>query len=273
MFYGLAAEKIPSGAWRFEHILQDIQTLNDRALRAELDVTAISLHAYPRVARHYAITHCGASVGDGYGPIVVAREPMDISSLRERTIAVPGELTTAFLALNLLLGKGTFRHIVIPFDRILEAVVEQRVDAGLIIHEGQLTFAAQRLTQVVDLGQWWKKQTGLPLPLGVNVIRRSLGLEAMQQITGLLRQSIEYGLSHREAALRHALKYARDLEQPLADRFVSMYVNDFTLDLGSEGRRAVKELLARGHRSGLMERVEQVDIIDSAEKRSPAMGS
>ncbi|MBN1492208.1 MAG: ABC transporter substrate-binding protein [Phycisphaerae bacterium] len=252
MFYALAQDRIPSGRWRFEHILQDIQTLNERALRGELHITAISIHAYPYVADKYALLACGSSMGDGYGPLVVAREPMAIEALRGKRIAVPGEMTTAFLALNLLLGKDAFEYDVVMFDRILDAVADGGFDAGLIIHEGQLTYGNQQLHAVVDLGVWWKEQTGLPLPLGGNVIRRDLGPEAMADIATILRASIQYGLDHRTEAVRHALRYARDMNQTLADRFVGMYVNDWTLDYGEVGRQAVCELLGRARNAGLV---------------------
>ncbi len=252
MFYALARERIPSGPWRFRHILQDIQTLNERAMRGELHITAISIHAYPYVADQYALLNCGSSMGDGYGPLVVARGPMAIDELHGKRIAVPGTMTTAFLALNLLLGKGTFEHEVVMFDRILDHVAAGRADAGLIIHEGQLTFRRQRLHNVVDLGVWWQADTGLPLPLGGNVIRRDLGPDAMREIAAILRKSIEYSLEHRADAVEHALQYARDMGRDLADRFVGMYVNHWTLDYGDRGRQAVRELLARAHAASLV---------------------
>jgi len=252
MFYALAREKIDTHGWQFEHIRQDIQTLNERAMRGDLDITALSIHAYPYVAETYALTHCGSSMGDGYGPMVVARKPMGVDHLKGLVIAVPGEKTTAFLALNLLLGAGNFRHRIVMFDQILDHVAAGKADAGLIIHEGQLTYSNRRLTCVVDLGAWWKETTDLPLPLGGNGIRRALGSEAIQEITGILRQSIEYGLAHRREAVEYALPYARDMGRELADRFVGMYVNQWTLDYGEVGRRAVRELLRRGHEAGLL---------------------
>ncbi|MDO8632920.1 MAG: MqnA/MqnD/SBP family protein, partial [Phycisphaerales bacterium] len=261
MFYGLAAGKIDTQGWRFEHVLQDIQTLNDRALRGELDITAISIHAYPFVADRYALTNCGSSMGDGYGPMVVAREPMDVADLCGKTIAVPGERTTAFLALNLLLGRGAFRHHVVMFDQILSHVAEGGADAGLIIHEGQLTYSNHRLHLIVDLGQWWERKTALPLPLGGNCIRRDLGHEAMVEIAGVLKNSIEYSLAHRDEAVEHALKYARDMGRELADRFVGMYVNHWTIDYGEIGRRAVRELLRRGAEIGMVPRVGEIDFV------------
>lgn len=261
MFYGLATGQVDSGRWTFQHVLQDIQTLNDRATRGELDITAISIHAYPYVADKYALTNCGSSMGDGYGPMVVAREPMSIDALRGKLIAVPGLTTTAFLALSLLLGKGGFRHKVVMFDRILDCVANGEADAGLIIHEGQLTYANQKLTLIVDLGVWWKQTTGLPLPLGGNAIRRSLGTSDMSEIAAILKRSIQYSLSHREKAVEHALQYARDMGRELADRFVGMYVNDWTIDYGDTGRQAIRELLSRGHRAGLVPLLPQVDFV------------
>jgi len=264
MFYGLATGQLPTRGWAFEHVLQDIQTLNDRALRGELHITAISIHAYPYLADRYALTTCGASMGDGYGPMVVAREPMDVDDLAGRTVAVPGELTTAFLALNLLLGKGRFRHRVMMFDEILPRVAAGEADAGLIIHEGQLTYGQHELAKVVDLGEWWKRQTGLPLPLGGNCIRRDLGPPAMAEITGILRDSIKFSLAHRDDAVRHALRYARDMGVELADRFVGMYVNSWTIDYGPLGRRAVSELLRRGADAGLVPPIGPIDFVAPA---------
>ena len=261
MFYGLAADKIDTKGWRFTHVLQDIQTLNDRATRGELDITAISIHAYPYVADRYALTSCGASMGDGYGPMVVARSPMCVDDLEGKTIAVPGERTTAFLALNLLLGRGAFRHTVVMFDQILRYVADGRADAGLIIHEGQLTYTQQDLHKIVDLGEWWKSSTGLPLPLGGNCIRRDLGKPAMTEIATVLKNSIEYSLAHRPEAVQHALQYARDMGKDLADRFVGMYVNQWTIDYGDVGRRAVRELLRCGHHMQLVPKVHEIDFV------------
>ena len=252
MFYGLAKGLVHSGRWTFEHVLQDIQTLNERATRGELHITAISIHAYPYVADKYALLACGSSMGDGYGPLVVSRGPMPIESLRGKRIAVPGEMTTAFLALNLLLGKGAFEHEVVMFDRILDHVAEGRADAGLVIHEGQLTYQNQKLHNVVDLGVWWQEQTGLPLPLGGNAVRRDLGPELMARLTRLVRDSVRYSLAHRAQALEHAMSYARGMDPGVADRFVGMWVNDMTLDCGPRGRQAVQELLDRGHAAGVI---------------------
>ncbi|RME40297.1 MAG: ABC transporter substrate-binding protein [Planctomycetota bacterium] len=261
MFYALAREKIDTAGWRFRHVLEDIQTLNERAMRAELDITAISIHAYPYVAKDYVLTACGSSMGDGYGPIVVAREPMPIDALRGATIAVPGEKTTAFLVLNLLLGRGTFRHEVVMFDQIPARVAEGKADAGLVIHEGQLTYTDHHLHKVADLGAWWKEQTDLPLPLGGNVIRRALGAEAMREVSGILRRSIEYGLTHREEAVAYALDFARDMGEELADRFVGMYVNEWTVDYGPVGKRAIRELLRQGYEAGLVPGVGDIEFV------------
>jgi len=262
MFYGLATDKIDTKGWRFTHVLQDIQTLNDRATRGELDITAISIHAYPYVADRYALTSCGASMGDGYGPMVVARQPMRSDDLRGKTIAIPGERTTAFLVLNLLLGRGAFRHTVVMFDQILRYVADGHADAGLIIHEGQLTYAQQNLHKIVDLGEWWKSTTGLPLPLGGNCIRRDLGRRAMTEVAAILKNSIEYSLAHRAEAVQYALQYARDMGKDLADRFVGMYVNKWTIDYGEVGRSAVRELLRRGHDAGMVPAPCDIDFVE-----------
>lgn len=261
MFYGLARGLVDSGPWDFEHILQDIQTLNERAVRGELHVTAISIHAYPYVADKYALTHCGSSMGDGYGPMVVTREPMDLRALRGKRIAVPGTMTTAFLALNLLLGKDTFEHSVVMFDQIIGRVASGEFEAGLIIHEGQLTYQNQKLHCVVDLGAWWQDETGYPLPLGGNAVRRDLGSENMRDIARVIRASIEFSLAHRAEAVAHALQYARDMGKDLADRFVGMYVNQWTVDYGEVGRAAVQELLDRGHQAGLVPAVGTIDFV------------
>jgi 1,4-dihydroxy-6-naphthoate synthase len=263
MFYALAREKIDTHGWRFEHVLQDIQTLNDRAMAGELDITAISIHAYPYVADKYALTDCGSSMGDGYGPMVVTRTPIQIEDLRGKTFAIPGEKTTAFLALNLLLGRGEFRHAVVMFDQILSYVADGKADAGLIIHEGQLTYQDHELHKVVDLGEWWKRTTDLPLPLGGNCIRRALGQEAMSEVTAILKRSIEYSLAHRDEAVEYALQYARDMGRDLADRFVGMYVNEWTLDYGETGRRAVRELLSRAHQASLVPDIGKIDFVSA----------
>jgi len=251
MFHALANGKIDTGSYQFTHILQDIETLNRRAFHGELELTAVSLHGYAYVTERYAICNCGASVGDNYGPTVVARDAGTPDDLRGKTIAVPGTLTTAFLTLKLLLGDD-FAYKIHPFDRILDVVAEGTVDAGLIIHEGQLTYGDQGLSSIVDLGQWWQAETGLPLPLGANAIRKDLGPSGLDDVTRFLRQSIEYGLDHRDEALDYALQFGRDLDRAKADAFVGMYVNDWTLDFGERGRTAVKELLRRGYESGVI---------------------
>ena len=263
MFYALAHDKLPTGNLEFRHELQDIETLNQRARRRELEVTAVSLHAYPYIAADYALLPTGCSMGDKYGPMVVARRPMTIDELRAATIAVPGTLTTAFLTLNLLLGKG-FKHVVVPFDQILAEVAAGRVDAGLIIHEGQLTFGTLGLHLITDLGVWWQEKTGLPLPLGGNVVRRDLGNDVIIRVSRLLRQSIQYALDHRDAALEYALKYGRDLDTGLADRFVGMYVNHWTLDYGERGRAAVRELLRQGAEAGIVPALPSVDFVNDS---------
>ncbi len=261
MFYALAKGKLPTGRFRFEHELIDIETLNRRAFSADLELTAVSLHAYAHLHDVYMLCPCGASMGDRYGPMVVARQGGSIDDLADRPIAVPGTLTTAFLVLRLCLGVE-FPYVVVPFDEILEAVAagryqQQPVDAGLVIHEGQLTYAEQGLKLILDTGQWWFDQTGLPLPLGANAIRKDLGETTIREVNRLLKESIQYGLDHRREALDYALSYGRGLDRAKADRFVGMYVNQWTLDFGSRGRQAVCELLARGHAAGIIpERVE-----------------
>jgi len=256
MFYALANNRIETGDYAFTHELVDIETLNRRAFQAQLELTAVSIHAYAFLHDKYILCTCGASMGDGYGPMVVAREPMSLEQLRGKTIAVPGKLTSAYLALRLCLGTD-FACVEVPFDEIIPAVVDgdfegQPIEAGLIIHEGQLTFGDHKLQLVVDLGVWWKETTGLPLPLGANAVRKNLGTETVREIQRLLKESIEYGLSHREDALRYALKYGRDLNESQADKFVGMYVNDWTLDFGPRGRQAVTEFLAQGHAAGML---------------------
>ena len=261
MFYALAHDKIDTGDLQFRHELQDIETLNRRALKGELEVTAVSIHAYSYLLDKYALLPSGCSMGDRYGPMVVAREPLKIDDLKTRKIAVPGTMTTAFLALRLLLPGG-FEYEVLPFDEILNAVEQGRFDAGLIIHEGQLTFQNQGLKLIVDLGVWWMEKTGLPLPLGGNVVRRDLGDATMKQISRLLKESIRYSLDHRDAALDYALKYARDMDKSLADKFVGMYVNDWTLDYGPRGREAVRRLLDEAHRAGVIASPVAVEFVE-----------
>jgi 1,4-dihydroxy-6-naphthoate synthase len=263
MFYGLAKGLLPTGRYRFEHVLQDIETLNQRAKRGELEITAISIHAYPYVADKYAFTSCGCSMGDGYGPMVIAPRAMKITDLKNKTIAIPGELTTAFLALQLCLGKAgdAFKAKVVPFDQIPKFVKDGKADAGLIIHEGQLTYQQLGLHLIVDLGVWWKEQTGLPLPLGGNCIRKDLGQPTMQEVTDLLKQSIQFSLDHRKEAVEYALQFGRDLDRGLADRFVGMYVNDWTLDYGPRGREAIVTLLKRGAEAGLVPGIEKIEFV------------
>ena len=250
MFYALAQGKVSDPELECVHVLEDIQSLNERAFRGEYEVTAVSFHAYAYLADRYALLPHGASMGDGYGPMVVARDPLSREDLQGKSIAVPGTLTTAFLLLKL--WNPSLGHRVIPFDQILDAVVARRVHAGLIIHEGQVTYGSLGLHKVVDFGEWWKEETGLPLPLGGNVIRKDLGPALMRRVSHLLRESIAYALAHREEALDYAMQFGRDMDRRLADQFVGMYVNDLTLDYGERGRAAVKRLLAMGHERGLI---------------------
>jgi len=255
MFYALAQGKIGHPDLEFLHVLEDIQSLNDRARQGQYEVTAVSFHAYAYLADRYVLLPHGASMGDGYGPMLVARRPMRPDELHGLRIATPGTLTTAVLALRL--WDPALQHVVIPFDQIPAAVVAGTVDAGLLIHEGQVTYAALGLHKVVDLGEWWKAETGLPLPLGGNVIRKDLGMDLMRRISRLLRESIRYALDHREEALAYAMQFGRNMDRRLADRFVGMYVNDLTLDYGERGRAAVRRLLALGHDRGIIpQRVE-----------------
>jgi len=266
MFHALANGKIDTGTYEFHHELVDIETLNRRAFSAELELTAVSLHGYAHLTDKYMLCPCGASMGDGYGPMVVATHAYSVKDLKRMTIAVPGTLTTAYLALRLCLGID-FKHVVVPFDEIIAATEKgeykgQKVDAGLIIHEGQLTYADRGLTLVVDTGKWWLETMGLPLPLGANAIRKDLGTEAIRDVNRLLKQSIEYGLNHRVEALGYALQYGRDLDQKRADRFVGMYVNDWTLDFGPRGREAVRVLLARGHAAGVIPKLIVPEFVE-----------
>jgi 1,4-dihydroxy-6-naphthoate synthase len=267
MFHALANGKIDTGDYEFKHELVDIETLNQRAFAGELELTALSLHAYAHLTDRYALCPCGASMGDRYGPMVVARQNMPPDELRAATIAVPGKLTTAFLALRLYL-QTDFTYVLVPFDQILDAVETgqfqgRRIDAGLIIHEGQLTYGDRNLTLLVDTGRWWYDETGLPLPLGANGVRKDLGPAVMRDVTRLLKESIRYGLAHREEALDYALRYGRDLDRQKADQFVGMYVNDWTLDFGPRGRQAVRELLARGHAAGVIPRAVEPEFIEA----------
>lgn len=260
MFYALAHNKIPTGNLAFAHELQDIETLNRRCLKQELDISAISLHAFAYLSDKYALLSSGCSMGDRYGPMVVAKKAYTIDELKNLRIAVPGTLTTAFLSLSLLLGSK-FQYEIVPFDEILNAVEQGKVDAGLIIHEGQLTFQNQGLKLVVDLGVWWYEKTGLPLPLGGNVVRKDLGADIISEASRLIRESIHYGLDHRKEALAYALQYGRDLDTGLADKFVGMYVNDWTVDYGEKGRKAVQLLLTEGHKAGVIPHPVSVEFV------------
>lgn len=257
MFYALAKGHIETAPYEIVHVIEDIETLNKRALAAELEVTAISVHAYAYVSNDYALMPCGASIGDQYGPLIVSKSP--IEDLKGKKIAIPGEMTTAYLTMKLY--QPEVETETYQFDEIIEAVQDGKVDAGLIIHEGQLTYAREGLHKIVDLGEWWYDETGLPLPLGANVIRRNLGSEKIRAITALLKQSIQYSLDHRESGLEYAMTYARDMETDLADKFVGMYVNDYTLDYGENGRKAVQELLNRGHNAGVIAHKVDPDFV------------
>lgn len=263
MFYGLSIGAVDPGPYKFEHILEDIQTLNQRAMRGGYEITAISIHAYPYVADRYQLTACGSSMGDNYGPMIVTRAPRDIEWLRGRTIAVPGRMTTAYLALSLLLGRDGFTPRVVMFDQIGAEVAAGRVDAGLLIHEGQLTYAREGLSLVVDLGRWWMERTGLPLPLGGNVVRRDLGPEHARAVTRIMKASIRYSLDHRDEAVKYALRFGRGLDEKLADRFVGMYVNEWTLDYGPRGREAIRRLLADGAKAGIVPACGEIDFVDA----------
>jgi len=259
MFWALAANQIDTRGFEFEHVLRDIQTLNEWALDGKLETTAISLHAYPYLQDRYAVLPHGASMGSGYGPVVVAREELGREQLQSVEIAVPGRMTTAFLVLRLYLGDFRFREV--PFDQILDEVKSGRADAGLVIHEGQLTYETEGLRKAVDLGEWWLLETGLPLPLGINVARRDLGPEILHDLSEVLHESIQAGLGHRAEAMEYALGFGRGLDTELADRFVGMYVNEYTCDYGEEGRQAVAELLRRGDELGAFPGRVQLDFV------------
>ena len=261
MFYGLALGKVPTEGLEIVHVLRDIESLNHQAREGVHEVTALSFHAYPYVAERYALMPCGGSIGDGYGPLIVAREAKDPEDLQHPgvVVAVPGTLTTAYLALKLFAPATRTR--VVAFDRILDEVRAGRAVAGLVIHEGQLTFAGQGLHKILDLGAWWKQQTGLPLPLGGNAVRRDLGPDLVARLTRLVRDSVRYSLAHRPEALEYALGFARGMDPKIADRFVGMWVNDMTVDCGDRGRRAVQELLDRGHAAGLIPTRVAVDFV------------
>jgi 1,4-dihydroxy-6-naphthoate synthase len=277
MFYAIAKNKIDLRGYRFDHRIEDIQTLNERAQRAELHISAISIHAYAYVSGKYALIPCGASMGDGYGPIIVGKRwlPSDTNRrsqtaataaaarefLSNKVIAVPGRMTSAFLAFQLFCRRD-FKHIVVPFDQIFEAVQTGRADAGLIIHEGQLTYRTSGLEKIVDLGEWWKQETGLPLPLGGNVIRKDISRPIQRDLVQILRESIDYGLAHRTEAVNHAMPYARDMNSQLADKFIGMYVNEFTQDYGQIGRAAVRQFLENGRQAGYLEDSIELQFAD-----------
>jgi len=259
MFYGLATNKVRVPGLRFTHRLCDIETLNRDAQRGVYDVTAISFHAYPYIQQDYALMSCGGSVGDGYGPMLVSTRSFTPSEIKQKVIAIPGKLTTAYLALQLF-APGIEVEVV-PFDQIIPQILEGKYEAGLIIHEGQLTYDKSGLYRIVDLGRWWQKVTGLPLPLGGNAIRRSLGRETIASVTQALRDSIQYAIDHREEALSYAMQFARDLDPQLADKFVGMYVNERTLDYGEDGREAVRRLLDMGHKAGIIPHAPRVEWV------------
>jgi 1,4-dihydroxy-6-naphthoate synthase len=301
MFYAMAENKIDLRGYRFDHRLEDIQTLNERAQRGELHISAISIHAYPYVAKNYALLPCGASMGDGYGPIIVRKRPTRLrkttawqasnsrsfaraarfgvrrldaafdrptpnddvdarESLRGCNIAVPGTMTSAFLALQLFLGE--FHYVVVPFDRIFDAVNEGRADAGLIIHEGQLTYAQGGFEKIVDLGEWWKRETGSPLPLGGNVVRKDIPPAVRHDLSEIIRESIDYALAHRDDAVRHSLAYARDMSTKLTGKFIGMYVNEFTRDYGETGRAAIRKFLTDAHNKGYIDTPVEVEFVE-----------
>jgi 1,4-dihydroxy-6-naphthoate synthase len=284
MFYAMAENKIDLRGYQFDHRLEDIQTLNERAQRGELHISAISIHAYAYVCKNYALLPCGASMGDGYGPVVIRKrrppnadksragaqhsrlsaDHRDHSAARDflvdKKIAVPGEMTSAFLTLQLFLGK--FDYIVVPFDKIFDAVGSGRADAGLIIHEGQLTYAQSGFEKIVDLGEWWKLETGLPLPLGGNVVRKDLPTEVRDDFSEIIRESIDYGLAHRDEAVRHSLAYARDMDRKLTGKFIGMYVNDFTRDYGDLGRAAVRKFLTEARDNGYIDVPIELEFVE-----------
>ena len=260
MFYGLATNKVRVPGLKFTHTLCDIETLNQKAKEGVYDVTAISFHAFPYIQDKYALLPSGGSVGEGYGPMVVAPRAFTQSEIKRKKIAIPGKLTTAYLALELF-APGIETEVV-PFDQIIPQVLEGKYEAGLIIHEGQLTYSKAGLHRIVDLGKWWQKVTGLPLPLGGNAIRRALGPDLMHHVSTALRDSIQYALDHRDEALAYAMQFARDLDTQLADKFVGMYVNERTVDYGPEGREAVRRLLDMGHKAGIIPHAARVEFVD-----------
>lgn len=263
MFYALAKDLIPTDGFRFQHILQDIQTLNERATRGELDITAVSIHAYAHVSDHYALLPSGASMGDGYGPMLVARRKFSRAEIAGRKIAVPGTMTSAFLALQLWLDKRDFNYVSVPFDQIFRAVKSGQADAGLIIHEGQLTYQKEGLVVCEDLGVWWNGQNdGLPLPLGGNVIHKRFPAETRRALSGILTASIQYSLDHRPEAVQHALQFARDMGRDLADKFVGMYVNHWTLDYGERGRESIRRFLGQAFERGLIPHRQEPEFVE-----------
>ncbi len=259
MFYGLATNKVRIPGLKFEHTLCDIETLNRKAMEGVYDVTAISFHAYPYIQEHYALMPSGGSVGEGYGPMIIARQPMTQAQVKRAQIAVPGTMTTAYLILKLF--APNVETAVVPFDQIIPQVLKGKYEAGLIIHEGQLTYSKSGLHRVVDFGKWWSDKTGLPLPLGGNAIRRELGPKLTSDICAALKNSIQYALDHREGALNYAMQFARDLDTQLADKFVGMYVNERTLDYGKEGRKAVEKLLEMGYEAGIIPDEPKVEFV------------
>ena len=260
MFYGLATDKLETGPLSFTHVLEDIQSLNEKAARGVYDVTAVSFHAYAYIADKYALLPHGASIGDNYGPIVVAPQPMTVEELATAKVAIPGTLTSAYLALRLF--SPNVECVVVPFDEIIDYVLAGHADAGLLIHEGQLFYRSKGLHKVVDLGEWWHQKTSLPLPMGGNVIRRELGPELMSEVSRCLRASIQFSLDNRENALAYAMQFARDMDPELADRFVGMWVNDLTLDYGERGRAAVRLLLKEGYEKGIIPHEVNVEFVD-----------
>jgi 1,4-dihydroxy-6-naphthoate synthase len=260
MFYALATKKLRTGNLTFTHILEDIESLNQKALKGVFDVTAASFHAYPYLAERYILLPSGASFGDRYGPIVVARTDLGSHGLRGKRIAVPGRMTTAYLVMQLY--EREFEPVFMPFDQIFDAVTQGRAEAGVVIHEGQLTFSVAGLKKVVDLGEWWHQQTGLPLPLGANLVLRSLDRRTIRAVAKVLKESIQYALDHREEALNYALQFGRGLDTLTADRFVAMYVNDWTLDYGERGRQAVQTLLDRGNEKGVLPQRVQAEFVE-----------
>jgi 1,4-dihydroxy-6-naphthoate synthase len=272
MFYGIAENKVNLRGYQFEQRLEDIQTLNERCVREEIDISAISIHAYAYVSHNYALLPCGASMGDGYGPLVIRKrrtpnaerrisnpEQAIHAELRGKKIAVPGKMTSAFLSLQLYLGK--FDYVVVPFDQIFDAVRNGRADAGLIIHEGQLTYERAGFEKIVDLGEWWKEETKLPLPLGGNVVHKGIAPNVRSDIAQIMRDSIDYGLAHRRQAVAHSMPYARDMESDLADKFIGMYVNDFTRDYGEIGRAAIREFLGRAAEAGYIDNKVDLEFV------------